>query len=193
MTTKFVSRAGEKLEHAITHFDIKVTGLVCADFGSSTGGFTDCLLKRGASLVYAVDTAYGELDWQLRNNPKVVVMERTNAMYVELPQKADIITIDTGWTKQLNILPSVKKNLKDSGLVITLLKPHYESPPDFLRQGKLMDEFFDKVMTTIRQDIKNCGFDIVDMTKSPILGSKARNKELLALLKKSPEAADISE
>src|SRR5689334_21883246 len=108
----FASRAGEKLQHSLTSFNISVEDRVCADFGCSTGGFTDCLLQNGAEKVYAVDTAYGELAWNLRNDKRVVVLERTNALHVNLPEKMDLITVDTGWTKQSLILPSVLNNLK---------------------------------------------------------------------------------
>src|SRR5438128_543365 len=102
----FVSRAGQKLQHALATFDIDVTGKACADLGCSTGGFTDCLLQQGAAKVYAIDTGYGVLDWKLRNDPRVIVMERTNAMHVTLPQPVEIVTIDVAWTKQRHILPS---------------------------------------------------------------------------------------
>jgi len=106
----FVSRAGEKLQFALDQFSISVKDLTIADFGSSTGGFVDCLLQNGAKKVYSVDTAYGELSWTLRNDHRVVVMERTNAMHVVLPEKVDIITVDTSWTKQKNVLPNVFEN-----------------------------------------------------------------------------------
>src|SRR4051794_23000262 len=121
----FVSRAGQKLQHALDEFAIDVAHKICADLGCSTGGFTDCLLQRGAQKVYAVDTGYGVLDWKLRNDPRVVVMERTNAMHVELPAKMDLVTIDVAWTKQRNILPSARRIVRDDGIVISLIKPHY--------------------------------------------------------------------
>src|SRR3954470_8633327 len=114
----FVSRAGQKLDHAINEFHIDVTNLICADLGCSTGGFTDCLLQRGAKKVYAVDTGYGVLDWKLRKDPRVIVMERTNAMHVEIPEPADLVTIDVAWTKQWHILPAAKKILARDGEVV---------------------------------------------------------------------------
>src|ERR1041384_6668048 len=99
----FVSRAGQKLEHALATFAIDVNGWVCADLGSNAGGFVDCLLQRGASKVYAIDTGYGALEWKLRKDPRVVVMERTNAMHAELPEPVGILTIDVAWTKQRHI------------------------------------------------------------------------------------------
>ena len=107
----FVSRAGLKLEHAMQTFGLDAAGKVCADLGSNTGGFVDCLLRRGAARVYAVDTGYGVLEWKLRNDPRVVVMERTNAMHVVLPEKVQIVTIDVAWTRQQRILPAAARIL----------------------------------------------------------------------------------
>src|SRR5882724_12381661 len=97
---RFVSRAGEKLDHALGTFGLDVTGFTCADFGANAGGFTDCMLQRGAGKVYAVDTGYGALEWKLRKDARVVVMERTNAMHVDLPEKVDLVAVDVAWTKQ---------------------------------------------------------------------------------------------
>src|SRR3989337_1787579 len=101
---KFVSRAGEKLQFALDNFNVDVGGKVIADFGSSTGGFVDCLLQRGAKKLYSIDTSYGELAWTLRKDPRVVVMERTNAMHFNLPERVDLITIDTAWTRQVKVI-----------------------------------------------------------------------------------------
>src|SRR3981081_903095 len=106
---QFVSRAGLKLDHALNHFGIDVTGHTCADLGSNTGGFVDCLLQRGAAKVYAIDTGYGALDWKLRKDPRVAVMERTNAMHAELPEKVTRISIDVAWTKKKHILPAARR------------------------------------------------------------------------------------
>ena len=133
----YVSRGGEKLEHALKEFGVKVADLICADFGSSTGGFVDCLLQHGAQKIYAVETGYGVLDWKLRNDPRVIVMEKTNAMHVGLPEKMDLITIDAGWTKLEKILPNVIVNLKPEGRIVALVKPHYEAGPEQIRRGKL--------------------------------------------------------
>src|SRR3954464_2055528 len=107
--SEFVSRAGQKLEHALVKFSIDVTGWICADLGCNVGGFVDCLLQRGAAKVYAIDTGYGALDWKLRKDPRVVTMERTNAMHVSLPEQVDLVTIDVAWTRQNKILPSARK------------------------------------------------------------------------------------
>src|SRR5881394_1628680 len=113
---EFVSRAGQKLDHALTHFQLDVTGKVCADLGSNTGGFVDCLLRRGAAKVYAIDTGYGALDWKLRRDPRVVAMERTNAMHAVLPEPVSVVTIDVAWTKQRHILPAARRMVSGDGL-----------------------------------------------------------------------------
>src|SRR6478736_10084862 len=114
----FASRAGLKLDHALTVFQIDVSGLTCADLGSNVGGFVDCLLQRGAAKVYSIDTGYGVLDWKLRKDPRVVVMERTNAMHVTLPEPVSLVTIDVAWTRQRHILPAAVRLLKRDGRVV---------------------------------------------------------------------------
>lgn len=180
---KFVSRAGQKLEFALNQFKINVDGLIVADFGSSTGGFVDCLLQNNALKIYSIDTSYGELAWTLRNNPKVVVMERTNAMHVKLPEKVDLITIDTAWTKQILTIPNALENLKDGGTIISLIKPHYEAPREYLEKGKLKQEFIDEVLEKVKHDITAVGGKLVDIVESPIVGEKGKNREFLALIK----------
>lgn len=178
----FVSRAGQKLEHAIATFGIDVRGLVCADFGSNTGGFVDCLLRRGASRVYAIDTGYGALDWKLRNDPRVVVMERTNAMHVQLPEPIDLVTIDVAWTRQSKILPAAKAVLRRGGSIVTLVKPHYEAEASQLRRGILPADQFDGVVANVERVFEKLGVKLVAKTRSPITGAKG-NAELLAWLK----------
>lgn len=184
MINKFSSRAGDKLEYGLKEFNIDCTDKICADFGSSVGGFVDCLLQNGAKKAYAVETGYGELAWKLRNNPKVVVMERTNAMHVDLPEKVDIITNDTSWTRQKNILPNALKNLKSNGIIITLIKPHYEAEKKLLKKGVLDEVTAEKVMKQTLEEIKLLGVNIKGFCKSPLLGGKGRNTEYLAYLEK---------
>ena len=173
----FVSRAGEKLQFALKEFNISVKDLIVADFGSSTGGFVDCLLQNGAKKVYSVDTAYGEIAWTLRNDPKVVVMERMNAMHVRLPEKVDLVTIDTSWTKQVKILPNAFENLVEGGIVISLIKPHYEAG-----RGKLTSDQVDQVIKKTLEDIEIIGGKVENFIESPILGEKGKNREFLALI-----------
>lgn len=173
----FASRAGEKLQFALDNFKVSVKDLVVADFGSSTGGFVDCLLQNGAKKVYSVDTAYGELAWKLRNDTRVVVMERTNAMHVVLPELVDFITIDTSWTRQKNVLPNAINNLKAGGKIISLIKPHYEAG-----RGKLTKDQVEQVVELTQEDIESLGGKIKKLIESPILGEKGKNREFLALI-----------
>lgn len=180
--SNFVSRGGEKLQEALTKFNISVKDLICADFGASTGGFTDCLLQNGAQKVYSVEVGYGTIDWKIRNDPRVVVMERTNAMHVRLPEKVDLVVADVGWTKQKLILPNMFANLKEGGQVISLIKPHYEAPKSYIVKGKLMEEKMDEILDLVKQDIENAGGEVLDIVKSPIVGGKGGNTEFLALV-----------
>ena len=122
----YIGKGGLKLFFAIENFNIDVKEKVAIDFGSHQGGFVDCLLKNGASKVYAVDTCYGTLDWKLRNDKRVVVCERMNAMHWKASELVDVITIDVGWTKQQYIIPSAIKSIKHDGIILSLLKPQYE-------------------------------------------------------------------
>src|SRR4051812_619478 len=178
----FVSRAGEKLDHALNAFALDVTGFTCADLGSNVGGFVDCLLQRGAANVYAVETGYGVVDWKLRKDPRVIVMERTNAMHVTLPELVALVTIDVAWTKQRYILPAARRLIADDGIVVTLVKPHYEAAPALLQKGILPSERVDEVVSSVRQGVAASGFEWVSDVLSPIKGAKG-NTEVLALLR----------
>jgi len=181
---KFVGRAGDKLDFALREFNIDVAGKTCADFGSSVGGFVDCFLQNGVKKVYAIETGYGVLDWGLRNNPKVVVMERTNAMHVELPEKVDLISIDTSWTRQKNIIPNALANLKDNGEIITLIKPHYEADKTLLRKGKLSEEGSEAIAKDVAENLKDLKVKVKGFAKSPVLGGSAKNVEYVAYLER---------
>lgn len=182
--SRFASRAGEKLQYAIEKFNISVKGKIVADFGSSTGGFVDCLLQNGAAKVYSIDTAYGELAWKLRNDQKVVLMERTNAMHVSLPERVDLVTVDVGWTKQRNILPNVFANLNKEGVVISLVKPHYEADKRFLRGGRLLEGHLDEAINNVKKDVEGVGGEVLSLVESPIIGEKGKNREFLFLIKR---------
>lgn len=177
----FVSRGGIKLQHALQTFKMDVTGWVCADLGCSTGGFTDCLLQHGAKRIYAIDTGYGVLDWKLRNDARVVVKERTNAMHVSLPEAVDLVVIDCAWTKQAYILPAAKQLLKPDGQIVTLLKPHYETSPKMLRKGILPQDKVDSVVRDVIDRIIRSGWSVVNRVESPIKGSKGNTEWLLQL------------
>jgi 23S rRNA (cytidine1920-2'-O)/16S rRNA (cytidine1409-2'-O)-methyltransferase len=178
----FASRAGLKLSHALQFFEIDVSGLVCADLGSNVGGFVDCLLQRGAAKVYAVEKGYGVLEWRLRKDPRVIVMERTNAMHVELPEPVSLVTIDVAWTRQRNILPAAARILAGDGTVVTLIKPHYEAPPALLKKGVLPEAEVDAIVRAVEQDIHGAGFAVLATTPSPIAGGQG-NVEVLAKLR----------
>lgn len=125
---RFASRGGEKLEAALTRFGLEVAGMVAADVGASTGGFTDCVLQHGVRRVYAVDVGYGQLDWRLRNDPRVVVMERTNARYLEsLPEPIDLVTVDVSFISLELILPAAMRWLRPGGRLVALIKPQFEA------------------------------------------------------------------
>ncbi len=182
-SNQFVSRGGEKLQAAIAQwgpsFQLSIVNLVVLDVGCSTGGFVDCLLQNGASKVYAVDTAYGELAWKLRNDPRVVVMERTNILHLQtLPEQVDLVTIDAGWTRLELILPIIRNFLKPDGVIIALLKPHYEANKKDLIKGVLPEDIAEKVKNEVVKKISDLGFKIKDEMASPILGG-AGNKEYL--------------
>lgn len=202
----FVSRAGLKLDHALREFQFDVTGLVCADFGCNIGGFTDCLLQRGAKQVYALDTGYGTLAWKLRNDPRVVVMERTNALHASLPiceratpQAAtgvDLVVIDLAWTPQRLAIPAALKWLNPEGRIITLVKPHYELTDEekksLLVDGRLDLNEAERVLQRVLNDMPAWGAQPMAHTQSPITGSKssrggAGNVEFLVHAK--PQAA----
>ncbi len=178
----FVSRGGLKLQAALEHFAFDVDALACADLGSHVGGFVDCMLQRGAARVYSVDTAYGTLAWILRKDDRVVVMERTNALHVELPEAVDLVTIDVGWTRQNRILPVARRLLKPDGAIITLIKPHYEADKVVLQRGVLPTELFDGVVAGVLGETANMGLELRGTVTSPIMGHGG-NREVLALLK----------
>ena len=161
-----------------------MAGRVCADLGSNAGGFVDCLLQRGAAKVYAIDTGYGALEWKLRKDPRVVVMERTNAMHAQLPERVSLISIDVAWTRQRNILPAARRMVADDGWVITLIKPHYEANPALLVRGVLPTVEVDPVANRVSSEANAAGFEVVQTVRSPILGGKG-NVEVLALLRPS--------
>lgn len=187
----FVSRAGEKLEHALASFGLDVSGRVCADLGCNVGGFTDCLLKRGAAKVFAVDTGYGVLDYKLRKDPRVVVRERTNALHVELGEAVSLVVIDVAWTRQKLILPAARKLLEwgrnvSSGQearseIVTLIKPHYEAPKSYLKAGILDADRLPEIIEQVKAEFAEMGFSLKGLVDSPIKGTGG-NAEALAWL-----------
>jgi 23S rRNA (cytidine1920-2'-O)/16S rRNA (cytidine1409-2'-O)-methyltransferase len=138
---RYVGRGGLKLEAALQAFGLDVRGVVAADIGASTGGFTDCLLQHGAARVYAVDVGYGQLAWRLRTDSRVVVMERVNARYLrELPELVDLATVDVSFISLTLVLPAVMQLLKPEGQIISLIKPQFEAGPDQVGKGGVVKD-----------------------------------------------------
>ena len=180
---QFASRAGDKLQAALDAFGLDVGGWVCADFGCNVGGFTDCLLRRGAAKVYAVDTGYGELAWTLRQCDRVVVMERTNALHCDPPEPVDLVTIDVAWTPQERIVPAAMKWLKEGGRIVSLLKPHYELAKSAGRKphGPLADGAGEEVCQAVCERLDALGTRCQAAMRSTLRG-KGGNVEFLLLL-----------
>ena len=200
---RFVSRGGEKLDAALEAFHIDVTGLTCADVGASTGGFTDCLLQRGAAKVYAIDVGKGILHWKLRNDPRVVVMEETNARYVQsLPEPVALVTVDASFISLKILLPVIKKwNLvggktnEERGDIIALIKPQFEAgKKDVARgDGVIRDpEIHKQVLLDVLGFAQTEGFHIRGLIKSPLLGPKG-NAEFLVWLGENENKVNINE
>ncbi len=177
----YVSRGGSKLAAALDAFALDVAGWCCADFGSHVGGFVDCLLQHGAARVYAVDPGYGVLDYRLRKDERVVVCERTNALKYVCPEPCQLISIDVGWTPQRLILPSARRSLAPDGQVITLIKPQYEAPADWLVDGVLPEDRRADVLEQCASDITAAGWQTLNRIESPIQGHGG-NTEFLWLI-----------
>ncbi|MBI2330829.1 MAG: TlyA family RNA methyltransferase [Chloroflexi bacterium] len=192
---RFVSRGGEKIEGALDAFKIDVTGFVCADVGSSTGGFTDCLLQRGATKVYAIDVGKGILHWKLRTDPRVVVMEETNARFVEsLPEKINFVTVDASFISLRTLLPVIGKWKVESGIV-ALIKPQFEAGKKIVSRGDGVvrdPEVHRQVLIDVLTFAKAEGFGLRGLVKSSLLGPKG-NVEFLVWLDMSPNDAAVED
>lgn len=181
---RFVSRGGEKMDGALNAFGIDVTEMIAADFGASTGGFTDCLLQRGASKVYAIDVGYGILDERVRTDDRVVVMERTNARYVdELPEPIDIVVIDVSFISLNLILPAVKAVLRAGGICVPLIKPQFEAGPEHIgKRGVVRDPaVHEMVLRNILAAAREQGFAVTGLVASSLRGPNG-NVEFLGHL-----------
>ena len=207
---RFVSRGGEKLDAALQAFGISVNGLVCADVGASTGGFTDCLLQRGALKVYAMDVGKGILHWKLRNNPRVVVMEQTNARFVEsLPEQISLATVDASFISLKILLPVVRRwfgfsplssldegKMKDERTgIVALIKPQFEAGKKDVSRGDgvIRDpEIHRQVLLDVLGFAQREGFAIRSLIKSPLLGPKG-NIEFLVWLNQATAEMGIED
>ena len=162
-----MGRGGAKLKQAIDWLGLRVQGEVAADFGCNVGGFTDCLLKEGARRVYAVDTGYGALAWKLRQDARVVVMERTNAMHVALPEPADLIASDVAWTRQRHILPNALRQAAAEGVVLSLFKPQYEAPAPLVRRGRIRPEDMEAILAAVLAELTEMGIAVAEVIPLP--------------------------
>jgi 23S rRNA (cytidine1920-2'-O)/16S rRNA (cytidine1409-2'-O)-methyltransferase len=183
---RYVGRGGHKLEAALTHFAIDPSGRVCLDVGASTGGFTDCLLQHGAARVYALDVGHGQLDWKIRNDPRVVVMEHHNARHLQpgdLPEKADLVVADVSFISLTLVLPPAAGVLTDGGVIVALIKPQFElSRAEVGRGGVVRDEALrDKAVEKIRGFAAGAGWTWGGVVASPLAGADG-NREFLCLL-----------
>lgn len=193
---KYVSRGGLKLEKAMEAFPITLAGAVCMDVGASTGGFTDCMLQNGAARVYAVDVGHGQLDWKLRNDPRVVCMEKTNIRYVvpeDIPELIDFVSVDVSFISLTKVLGAVSGLMREGAQIVCLIKPQFEAGREkvgkkgVVRDRRVHEEVIENVMQFVCA-MEN-GYDILGLTYSPIKGPEG-NIEYLIYMRKRSAGAD---
>jgi 23S rRNA (cytidine1920-2'-O)/16S rRNA (cytidine1409-2'-O)-methyltransferase len=182
----FVSRGGEKLDHALTVFEMDVAGRVAADIGASTGGFTDCLLQRGAARVYAVDVGYGQIDYRLRIDPRVTLLERTNARYLtaaSLPEPVDLAVVDVSFISLTKVLGAVRRLLRPGGDIVALIKPQFEARREEVGKGGIVrdPQVHARVIGRVVAWCVANGLRVRGLTTSPILGGNGNREFLLWL------------
>ncbi|MCC8190454.1 MAG: TlyA family rRNA (cytidine-2'-O)-methyltransferase [Planctomycetes bacterium] len=175
----YVGRGGEKMAWALAWSGLDPSGRVCCDLGSHVGGFVDALLQAGAARVYAVDTCYGTFAWTLRNHPRVILHERTNALHVELPEAVERGTCDVVWTRQEKILPQALSLLRPGGFVLSLLKPQYEAAPGEMEKGRgrVRDDALERIVQDVRTTAEAFGHPVAGPARTPFLGGKGKNPE----------------
>jgi 23S rRNA (cytidine1920-2'-O)/16S rRNA (cytidine1409-2'-O)-methyltransferase len=192
-TLKYVSRGGLKLEKAMSHFDITLENKVCMDIGASTGGFTDCMLQNGAAKVYAVDVGYGQFAWKLRQDARVVCMEKTNIRYVtqaDIADRLDFASVDVSFISLTKVLEPARELLKDGGEMVCLIKPQFEAGREkvgkkgVVREKSVHEEVINKVITFAAEH----GFSILHLEYSPIKGPEG-NIEYLVHIRKEQESS----
>jgi 23S rRNA (cytidine1920-2'-O)/16S rRNA (cytidine1409-2'-O)-methyltransferase len=191
----YVSRGGFKLAQALDLFDIDVSGLLAIDVGASTGGFTDCLLQRGARGVIAVDVGYGQLAWKLREDPRVVNLEKTNIRYLEpetLPGIPELAVIDASFISLDKVLPATLKLIKEDGAVVALIKPQFEVGRGQVGKGGVVrdEKKHAEVVSAVRSLAESLGLVVLGVCDSPILGPKGNKEFLIHLRKKVSELAE---
>lgn len=177
---KYVSRGGVKLEAALRHFQIDAGDKVCLDVGASTGGFTDCLLKAGAKKVYAVDVGYGQFDWKLRKDPRVVLLERENIRYLrreKIPERVDLVVMDVSFISLKLVFPAVQKFLSSGSQILALIKPNFEVGPKYVKKGVVKDPaLHEKVIEEIKAAGMAQDWRCHGTFASPLLGAQG-NRE----------------
>jgi 23S rRNA (cytidine1920-2'-O)/16S rRNA (cytidine1409-2'-O)-methyltransferase len=184
----FVSRGGRKLDAALDWFEVDVADRVCMDVGASTGGFTDCLLQRGAARVYAIDVGYGQLDQRLREDGRVVVMERCNARYLEakaLPERCSLAVLDLSFIALAKVVPAVLVHLEPGGLLVPMIKPQFEAGRGQVGKGGVVrdEEVRRRVVAATADALSAVGLEILGLRDAPIAGAKG-NLETFALFRK---------
>lgn len=180
----YVGRGGEKMAWGLEWAGLNPTGWTCCDLGSHVGGFVDALLQAGATKVYSVDTCYGTFAWTLRNDPRVVLKERTNALHVELPEKVDLCTCDVGWTRQAKVLPKAMSLVKPGGFILSLLKPQYEAKKNEMTKGKgrVLDSALERITAEAKVTAESFGLPVKGPALTPFLGGKGHNPEYFILI-----------
>jgi len=187
----FVSRGGLKLAGALSELSLNIAGCTCLDVGASTGGFTDCLLQNGAVRVYAVDVGYGQMAWKLRQDPRVVAIERTNIRHMPcemIPEAVDIATIDVSFISLKIVVPAVTAYLKEEGFILALIKPQFEVGKNQVGKGGVVRDpkLHDRVIADLSSFFTGIGFLCENVIQSPILGPKG-NREFFILLQPNPD------
>ena len=182
----FVSRGGLKLDKALKSIPVSVKNLTCLDIGASTGGFTDCLLQNGAAKVYAVDVGYGQLDWSLRQDPRVVVIERTNIRYMsyeKISEKVDIVVADTSFISLKIVIPSAEKFMRHDTNVLALIKPQFEAGKKNVGKGGVVknSKIREQVIQDLESFFKERGYMVNQVIPSPILGPKGNREYIISL------------
>jgi len=192
---RYVSRGGYKLENALDRLGLSVEGFVALDVGSSTGGFTDCLLQRGAKRVYAVDVGKAQMDQKLRKDSRVVLYEETDARELtekHVPEKVDVITMDVSFISSTALLPNAVRFLKEDGILLVLVKPQFELPPKYVKKGVVKDD--DKKVEAIlrvAEFIKSLGYSVKRIIKAKPKGSKGNEEFFILAKKEEPGLEDI--
>jgi 23S rRNA (cytidine1920-2'-O)/16S rRNA (cytidine1409-2'-O)-methyltransferase len=186
----FVSRGGRKLAQALDHFEIDPSGWTCLDVGASTGGFTDCLLQRGAKRLYALDVGRGQLDFSLRKDPRVIVMEGINVRYLEadsIPEACELITVDVSFISLVKVVPALLPVLSPEGLLLTLIKPQFEVGKGRVGKGGVVrdPELRRQIILERCEDLASLGLRLLGIVDSEVVGAKG-NREALALFQKAP-------